>query len=76
MWETRFIAAMQSSDPKAETRKVYTCMLKCIEANDKDLLNSPRILANFIHKQGFMQQLADACQVGWSQDFKNLDKMG
>jgi hypothetical protein len=74
MWETRFIQALQKSDPETETRKVYSDMLKSIEEMDKGSLYSPRMLASFVHKQGFMQQLADACKIGWTPDFRTLDK--
>lgn len=74
MWEVRFNRALQSSNPAKETRKVYTAMLIYIEQKDKEILASPRMLATFVHKQGFMQQLADRCKVGWSPDFRKLDK--
>jgi hypothetical protein len=74
MWETRFNEALLSSDPKSETRRVYSNMLESIERMDKGSLNSPKILASFVHKQGFMQQLADACEIGWSPNFRALDK--
>jgi len=74
MWETRFNEALHCSDPKTETGKVYSDMLKSIEQNDKGILGSPRILASFFHKQGFMQQLADICKIGWTPDFHTLDK--
>jgi hypothetical protein len=73
MWETRFNQALLDNDPRRETRKVYSDMLKSIEDMDKGSLDSPKILASFVHKQGFMQQLADACKIGWTQDFRTLD---
>jgi hypothetical protein len=73
MWESRFNEALQSNDPKTETKRVYTDMLRSIEQTDKGILNSPRIAASFLHKQGFMQQLADVCKVGWTPDFHILD---
>jgi hypothetical protein len=74
MWELRFNEAFQSNDPKTETKRVYTDMLRSIEQSDKGILSSPRIAASFLHKQGFMQQLADVCKVGWTPDFHILDK--
>lgn len=74
MWEVRFNEALQSPNPEKETGEVYTAMLKHIEQKDKEILASPRILATFVHKQGFMQQLADICKVGWSPDFRKLDR--
>jgi len=76
MWETRFTEALLSGDPENETRKVYAEMLRSIEETDKGILHSPKILASFFHKQGFMQQLADVCKVGWTPDFHNIDKQG
>jgi hypothetical protein len=73
MWESRFNEALQSNDPKTETKRVYTDMLRSIEQTHKGILNSPRIAASFLHKQGFMQQLADVCNVGWTPDFHILD---
>ena len=74
MWESRFIAALQCDDPKTEACKVYSEMLRSIEQTDKGILSSPRIAASFFHKQGFMQQLADVCKVGWTPDFHSLDR--
>jgi hypothetical protein len=74
MWNTRFLAAMISSNPEIETRKVYTEMLFAIEKMDKDQLISPKLQATFVHKQGFMQQLADVCTIGWSPDFRKFQK--
>lgn len=73
MWETRFNEALQSASPKTETRKVYIAMLKSIEQMDKSILDSPKIPTSFFHKQGFMQQLADICKIGWTPDFHKLD---
>jgi hypothetical protein len=74
MWYSRFLAASNSADPITETKKVYTGMLLAIEQMDKDQLISPKLQASFIHKQGFMQQLSDACTIGWSPDFRKLQK--
>jgi hypothetical protein len=74
MWAARFIAAKNSSAPVAETRKVYSDMLLAIERLDKDQLLSSKLQASFVHKQGFMQQLADDCAIGWSPDFHKLQE--
>jgi|SRR5271157_2386905 len=74
MWETRFNEALQSNNREAEVRRVYSDMLRSIEEEDKGILDSPTILASFFHKQGFMQQLADVCKIGWTPDFHKLDK--
>jgi hypothetical protein len=73
MWETRFNEALLSQNPEMETKKVYAEMLKSIEQTDKGILSSPKILATFFHKQGFMQQLANICKVGWTPDYRSLD---
>jgi hypothetical protein len=73
MWEPRFNEALKSDNPDVELPKVYTEMSRSIEELDKGTLNSPRILASFVHKLGFMQQLADKCEIGWSKDFRNID---
>ena len=74
MWETRFNDALHSENREFETRKVYFEMLRSIEQADKEILNSPKILASFFHKQGFLQQLADICKIGWTPDFHSLDR--
>jgi hypothetical protein len=74
MWEARFLGAMSSIDKVNETRKIYPDMLLTIERMDKVQLSSPKLQASFLHKQGFMQQLADACTIGWSPDFRKLQK--
>lgn len=73
MWESRFNEALTSSNPLEETRKVYNNMLISIEQFSDDRLKSPKIAASFFHKQGFMQQLADICKVGWSPNFHQID---
>lgn len=76
MWETRFNRASNSETPEKDVPGVYPEILQAIEERDKGVLNSPRIMASFVHKQGFMQQLADLCEIGWTPGFRNLDKGG
>lgn len=73
MWESRFNEALNSENPEREVPKVYSKMLQTIENTDKETLYSPKLMASFLHKQGFMQQLADRCKIGWTQDFRTLD---
>lgn len=73
MWESRFNEALNSENPEREVPKVYSKMLQSIENMDKEILRSPKLMASFLHKQGFMQQLADRCEIGWTQDFRTLD---
>lgn len=73
MWGTRFGAAAQGNRPE-EIETVYWDMLKSIEQMDKTSLASWRIPASFIHKQGFMQQLADICKIRWTKEFNELGK--
>jgi hypothetical protein len=73
MWEARFVGALQSNNPTFETRKVYSDMLKSIE-QDKELLYCHRLPISFFHKQGLMQQMANICRIGWTPDFRNIDK--
>jgi hypothetical protein len=74
LWETRFIEASQSKDSEAETRRVYPIMLMTIEEKNKELLYCRRLPISFFHKKGLMQQLANICTIGWTPDFKSLDK--
>ncbi|GAG51880.1 unnamed protein product, partial [marine sediment metagenome] len=74
MWESRFNEALNSKNPKREVPKVYSKMLQEIENTDKKTLVSSRIMASFVHKQGFMQQLSDLCEIGWTPDFRTLDE--
>ncbi|MCU0849722.1 MAG: hypothetical protein MUC80_00405 [Candidatus Thermoplasmatota archaeon] len=74
MWESRFNMALNSSDPVKEVPKVYSEMLKAIEQSDSNILKSPKLFASFVHKQGFMQQLADICEIGWIPNFRELGK--
>jgi hypothetical protein len=76
MWETRFNKALNSENPERDVPSVYPEILQAIEERDKSALNSPRIMASFVHKQGFVQQLADLCEIGWTPGFRNLDKGG
>ncbi len=74
MWESRFNEALNSENPEREVPKVYSKMLQAIESTDKEILISSKIMASFVHKQGFMQQLADLCEIGWTPDFRTLDE--
>lgn len=74
LWETRFIEASQSREVETEIRKVYPLMLKAIEEKNNELLNCRRLPISFFHKKGMMQQLANICTIGWTTDYKNLDK--
>ncbi len=76
MWETRFIEALQDSDPVAATKAIYSEMLRSIEQSDNGILASPGSSLSFFHKQGLMQQLANICKIGWSPDFHELDTPG
>ena len=73
MWESRFNEALNSENPEREVPNVYSKVLQAIEDTDKEILISPKLMASFLHKQGFMQQLADHCEIGWTQDFRTLD---
>jgi hypothetical protein len=74
LWETRFNEALHARDPAAEVTAVYWAMLKSIEQLDKTILLSRRVPASFLHKQGFMHQLADICRVGWTPNFREIEK--
>jgi hypothetical protein len=74
LWETRFIEASQSTDIEAETRRVYPIMLKTIEDKNNESLYCHRLPISFFHKKGLMQQLANICTIGWTPDFRSLDK--
>jgi len=75
MWESRYNEACYNQDFESIS-KVYGNLLKAIEDHDQDSLKSRKTKASFVHKQGFVQQLANECKVGWSKDFKKLDQGG
>jgi len=73
MWEPKFNKATMSDNPDLEIPRVYFDMLHSIQDNDKTSLITPRLMASFVHKQGFMQQLADLCEIGWTEEFRSID---
>lgn len=75
IWESNYNEFCSDSTIKNQSQ-LYLSTLKEIKMHDKGILNSPRIRASFIHKQGFMHQLANVCDIGWTINFRDVDWEG
>lgn len=73
LWEPRFNTAKLSINPDRNIPLVYLEMCKEIEEQNFSLLRTNRIKPSFIHKAGFMHQLSDKCEIGWTIDFKRYN---
>ena len=70
IWETRFNSCLYSNSDDIKT--LYPNIMITIEQNDGTSLKSPILTASFVHKQGMLHQLADKCEIGWIEDFRDI----
>jgi hypothetical protein len=73
VWETRYNDACLSGREQ-KMKRLYPETMKAIESMDKTALHCPLTQASLVHKQGIVHQLADKCEVGWTENFRSIVK--